>query len=63
MDGAPVKMVFLLLTPRRDQGAQLQILADIARIFTNPDIRANAFKAVDYDSFIEAIQRAPEKPA
>ena len=63
MDGAPVKLVFLLLTPRRDQGAQLQILADIARIFTNPDIRAKAFKAVDYDSFIEAIQRAPEKPA
>ncbi len=61
MDGAPVKMVFLLLTPRRDQGAQLQILADIARIFTNHEIRVNALKAVDYNSFIEVIQRAPEK--
>ncbi|MFC1539795.1 PTS sugar transporter subunit IIA, partial [Candidatus Latescibacterota bacterium] len=56
MDGAPVKIVFLLLTPRRDQGAQLQILADIARTFSKSDIRAKAIDAVDYESFIEAIR-------
>jgi len=61
MDGAPVKMIFLLLTPQRDQGAQLQILADIARIFTKPDIREQAFNAEDYESFMEAIRLAPEK--
>ena len=61
MDGAPVKLIFLLLTPQRDQGAQLQILADIARIFTITDIRAKAINALDYESFMEAIQLAPEK--
>ena len=61
MDGAPVKLIFLLLTPQRDQGAQLQILADIARIFTITDIRAKAINAPDYESFMEAIQLAPEK--
>ena len=60
MDGAPVHLIFLLLTPQRDQSAQLQILADIARIFTNPEARAAAFKAHDYESFMEAIQLAPE---
>ena len=58
MDGAPVQLIFLLLTPKRDQGAQLQILADIARIFTNPDARKEAFNAHDYDSFIDAIKLA-----
>ena len=61
MDGAPVKMIFLLLTPQRDQGAQLQILADIARIFTKPDIREQAFNAEDYESFMEAIKLTPER--
>ncbi|MFC1650929.1 cation:proton antiporter [Candidatus Latescibacterota bacterium] len=56
MDGAPVKIIFFLLTPRRDQGAQLQILADIARTFSKPDIRAEALNADDYESFIEAIR-------
>ncbi len=56
IDGAPAKIIFLLLTSRRDQGAQLQILADIARTFSNPDIRAKALEAEDYDSFIRAIR-------
>jgi len=61
MDGAPVHLIFLLLTPAKDQGAQLQILADIARIFTNPEAKASALKAHDYESFMEAIKLAPEK--
>ncbi len=61
MDGAPVQLVFLLLTPNNDHGAQLQILADIARIFTNKNARTEAFKAQDYESFIDAIRLAPDK--
>ena len=51
--------MFLLLTPKRDQGAQLQILADIARIFSCADIRPLAFAAGDYQTFLDAIRRAP----
>ena len=59
IDGVPVNLVFLLLTPKRDQGAQLQILADIARIFSCIDIRPLAFAADNYRTFLDAIRRAP----
>lgn len=61
MDGAPVQVVFMILTPQHDMGAQLQILADIARIFTNPAARAAALKAENYRSFMNAIGLAPER--
>lgn len=38
-DGLPVQLVFLLLTPVRDEGAQLQILAGLARTLANADLR------------------------
>jgi len=61
IDGAPAKLIFFILTPTRDQGAQLQILADIARVFTNPKARTAALQAQDYPSFINALGLAPEK--
>ena len=61
MDGAPVRLAFLLLTSTRDQGAQLQILADIARRFTRPDLRSHALHARDYDGFMKAITAEPPK--
>jgi len=36
-DGAPVRIVFLILTPRSEDGAQLEILADIAATFSHED--------------------------
>jgi len=60
IDGAPAKMIFLILTPTRDQGAQLQILADIARTFSNNEARTAAFHADDYPSFIDALGSIPE---
>jgi mannitol/fructose-specific phosphotransferase system IIA component (Ntr-type) len=35
-DTEPVRLVFLILTPRDDQGAQVQILASIARLVRDP---------------------------
>lgn len=58
IDGAPVHLVFFLLTPQRDQGAQLQILADIARIFQHSDIRDIALRADSYDVFMDTIGQA-----
>ncbi|MCE5249130.1 PTS sugar transporter subunit IIA [bacterium] len=61
IDGAPAKLIFMLLTPARDQGMQLQILADIARIFSDPNARTAALQSHDYTSFINAISLAPER--
>lgn len=61
IDGAPAQLIFMLLTPTRDQGAQLQILADIARTFSNPEIRTASFRALDYASFMNIISGEPEK--
>ncbi|MBK7951406.1 MAG: cation:proton antiporter [Deltaproteobacteria bacterium] len=36
-DGAPVRVVFLILTPRSEDGAQLELLSDIARTFSSED--------------------------
>lgn len=60
-DGNPAHMVFLILTPAGNQGMQLHILANIARVFSSPVIRAAALHAHDYTSFINAIAAAPER--
>lgn len=36
-DGIPVRLVFLILTPRSEDGAQLEILSDIAATFSQED--------------------------
>ncbi len=36
-DGIPVRLVFLILTPLSEDGAQLEILSDIAATFSQPD--------------------------
>ena len=38
-DGKSAKLVFLLLTPTNDDGAQLELLADIARTFSDDALR------------------------
>jgi len=49
-DGQPAHLVFLLLTPPDDDSAQLELLADIGRIFRNRDIRE---RAMDIRNFTE----------
>jgi Kef-type K+ transport system membrane component KefB/mannitol/fructose-specific phosphotransferase system IIA component (Ntr-type) len=36
-DGAPVRIVFLILTPQSEDGAQLEILSDIAGVFSDAE--------------------------
>lgn len=44
-DGEPVHLVFLILTPLQDVGAQLQILASIAHLMRDPEVREHAMVA------------------
>ena len=46
-DGVPVQLVFLLLTPVQDEGAQLQILAAIARTMSVEETRRDLVQAED----------------
>ena len=46
-DGLPVQLVFLLLTPVQDEGAQLQILAALARTMSAQEVRQSLVQAED----------------
>jgi Kef-type K+ transport system membrane component KefB/mannitol/fructose-specific phosphotransferase system IIA component (Ntr-type) len=49
-DGRPAHIIFLILTPPRDDGAQVELLADIGRVFADPAVRE---RAVGLRSFTE----------
>jgi mannitol/fructose-specific phosphotransferase system IIA component (Ntr-type) len=57
VDGEPARLIFLILTPARDQGAQLQILSDIATTFRDAETRHDAIHAEDYEEFMQALDR------
>ena len=44
-DDEPARLIFLVLTPRDDHGAQLQILRSISRIVHDPQVRDQAIGA------------------
>jgi Kef-type K+ transport system membrane component KefB/mannitol/fructose-specific phosphotransferase system IIA component (Ntr-type) len=44
-DGKPSRLIFLILTPRQDDSAQLEILASLGRSFRVEEIRERALKA------------------
>lgn len=56
--GEPARLVFLLLSPRDDVSAQLQIMGQIARLFQTP-----AARAVVYESDSVDVVRAMIKTA
>lgn len=60
-DGRPANLVFLLLTPRDDDGSQLELLADIARTFRGRDAREQALKAVNFTEFVGLIRSHDEE--
>ncbi len=55
-DGKEAKLIFMILSPFNDQQSQIQILADISRIFQDKDIRERTFNAKSYNEFIAAIK-------
>lgn len=50
-DGEPAYLVFLVLTPAADDGAQLELLADLGRRFEDPTMRARAIAARSFVEF------------
>jgi Kef-type K+ transport system membrane component KefB len=48
-DGAPARLLFLLLTPRDDTAAQLQLMGQIARLFQTPEARAVVYESDSVD--------------
>lgn len=59
-DGEPAHLIFLLFTPLREDGLQLEILADIARTFREGAVRERAMKAGGYREFLALVKSGGE---
>jgi Kef-type K+ transport system membrane component KefB len=57
-DGSKVHLVFLLLTPEREQGLQLQILAALAQAMMDDDARGRLLEAESAGAMWLALQEA-----
>ncbi|GIV59323.1 cation:proton antiporter [Rhodocaloribacter litoris] len=61
-DGKPARLIFLLLTPRRDMAAQIQIMGQIARLFRQETARRVVYEndSVELVRAFVKIEGAPE---
>jgi Kef-type K+ transport system membrane component KefB/mannitol/fructose-specific phosphotransferase system IIA component (Ntr-type) len=59
-DGLPAHIIFLLLTPSNDDGAQLELLADIARTFSDAQLREKVLRVSGYTEFL-ALMRSERR--
>ena len=57
VDGKAARLIFLLLTPKHDQGAQVQMLANIARIFHDPQARNAAVEAKNFNEIKNILDK------
>lgn len=58
-DGRPASVIFLVLTPEEDPGAQLEIGAEIARRFRRADMAEQVLAAKSFTEFL-ALMKNPE---
>ncbi len=54
-DGHPAHVIFLLLTPIDDNGAQVHILADIARRFSGPGFVDKVLEVGNYTELLALL--------
>ncbi len=54
-DGEPVDLLFVLVVPRDENHAHLEVLADLARIFGEPDNRARLRRATNSTDLYEKL--------
>lgn len=59
-DGLPAQLIFLILTPQNDDGAQVEILADIARTFRHEETRQKAVEVPTFTEFLALIRTLSE---
>jgi len=55
-DGRPAQLIFLLLTPIHDDGAQLELLADIATVFKSDEVRSRIGQVGNYTEFLALVR-------
>ncbi len=55
-DGQGARLVFLILTPADQPGAQLEILADISRTLKDPDVRAKLVEVTSWTELLAALR-------
>jgi len=55
-DGLPAHLIFLILTPLQDNGAQIDILADIARTFRSEEVRSKAVLVANHTEFLALLR-------
>ena len=60
IDGQPVRLVALLVTPTGDTGRHLQALATLSRLVMNEPVYADLLQAKDAKSFVEIIRNHEE---
>ena len=59
-DDEPVKLVFVLLVPGDANDTHLDILAELAQMFSNPAFRERLLAAADADALYALLTKAPE---
>ncbi|MCY2961293.1 MAG: cation:proton antiporter [Planctomycetota bacterium] len=55
-DGKHARLVFLILTPAEQPGAQLEILADISRTLKDPDVRTKLVEVTNWTELLAALR-------
>ena len=55
VDGEPVDLIFLLVSPENQTGPHIQALANISRLLTDADLRQSLREAESPESFYERI--------
>jgi mannitol/fructose-specific phosphotransferase system IIA component (Ntr-type) len=55
-DGRLADVIFLMLTPKDDPGAQLEIASDIARLFRHPETLSHAHSTKNYTDFLALMK-------
>jgi mannitol/fructose-specific phosphotransferase system IIA component (Ntr-type) len=55
-DGRPAQLIFLLLTPIHDDGAHLELLADIATVFKGEEIRSRVGQIASFTEFLALVR-------
>lgn len=62
-DAYPSRLIFLLLTPQNDMSSQIQVMAQIARLFKNEDARAVIYEAETLDVVRAFVKTEASSPA
>jgi PTS system fructose-specific IIC component len=62
-DGAPARIVFLLLVPPRAHDQEVRILAQIARAVIEPAARARLLEAKSLNEVLVLVEHGPRTPS